>query len=201
MIRVESFEHMEILATSMDDSVGESFDKCAKMMGLGYPGGPLIEALALKGDENRFGLPVPLRNSPLVAFSLSGLKNAVRLKVEACGGKENMSEQDKADLSASFQKAVKLHLLQKSKKIFAKEGIKDFAIVGGASANKYIRNAYEKLCDEFGKTLHVVALEYCSDNADMIGRYAVEAYEKKQFTDPNQIDIVRTKKQQSGMLL
>ncbi len=201
VIRVESFEYMEILATSMDDSVGESFDKCAKMMGLGYPGGPLIEALALKGDENRFDLPVPLRNSPLIAFSLSGLKNAVRLKVEALGGSEKMSEQDRADLSASFQKAVKLHLLQKSKKIFAKEEIKDFAIVGGASANKYIRNAYQNLCNEFGKTLHVAALEYCSDNAAMIGRYAVEAYERKLFIDPNKIDIVSTKKEQHGMLL
>ena len=201
VIRVDSFEHMEILATSMDDSVGESFDKCAKMMGLGYPGGPLIEALALKGDEDRFDLPVPLRNSPLIAFSLSGLKNAVRLKVEACGGAENMSKQDKADLSASFQKAVKLHLLQKSKKIFAKEHIKDFAIVGGASANKYIRNAYEKLCKEFGKTLHVAPLEYCSDNAAMIGRYSLDAYERKHFVDPHHIDIVSTKKQQAGMLL
>ena len=201
VIRVESFERMEILATSMDDSVGESFDKCAKMMGLGYPGGPLIEALALKGDEDRFDLPIPLRNSPLIAFSLSGLKNAVRLKVEACGGYEKMNEQDKADLSASFQKAVKLHLLQKSKKIFAKEAIKDFAIVGGASANNYIRSAYEKLCKEFEKTLHVAPLEYCSDNAAMIGRYALDAYEKKQFIDPNQIDIVSTKKQQAGMLL
>ena len=201
VIRVVSFEHMEILATSMDDSVGESFDKCAKMMGLGYPGGPLIEALALKGDENRFDLPVPLRNSPLIAFSLSGLKNAVRLKVEELGGSEGMSEQDKADLSASFQKAVKLHLLQKSKKIFAKEKIKDFAIVGGASANKYIRNAYQDLCDEFGKTLHVAPLQYCSDNAAMIGRYALEAYERKAFIDPNEIDIVSTKKHQSGMLL
>ncbi|MCF6243522.1 MAG: tRNA (adenosine(37)-N6)-threonylcarbamoyltransferase complex transferase subunit TsaD [Sulfurovum sp.] len=201
VIRVESFERMEILATSMDDSVGESFDKTAKMMGLGYPGGPLIEALALQGDEDRFDLPVPLRNSSLIAFSLSGLKNAVRLKVEACGGKEKMSEQDKADLSASFQKAVKLHLLQKSKKIFAKEQIKDFAIVGGASANKYIRNAYEKLCAEFDKTLHVVPLEYCSDNAAMIGRYALDAYDKKEFIDPHEIDIISTKKQQSGMLL
>ncbi len=201
VIRVESFERMEILATSMDDSVGESFDKCAKMMGMDYPGGPLIEQLALKGDENRFDLPVPLRNSPLIAFSLSGLKNAVRLKVEACGGKENMSEQDKADLSASFQKAVKLHLLQKSKKIFAKENIKDFAIVGGASANKYIRNAYKKLCHEFGKTMHVAPLEYCSDNAAMIGRYSLDAYAKKQFIAPNKLNIASTKKQQSGMLL
>ena len=201
VIRVESFERMEILATSIDDSVGESFDKCAKMMGLGYPGGPLIEKLAQRGDENRFDLPIPLRNSPLIAFSLSGLKNAVRLKVEALGGHENMSEQDRADLSASFQKAVKLHLLQKSKKIFAKESIKDFAIVGGASANKYIRNAYKKLCTEFGKTLHVAPLEYCSDNAAMVGRYALDAYEKKQFADPNKLDIVSTKKQQNGMLL
>lgn len=201
VIRVKNFEHMEILATSIDDSVGESFDKCAKMMGLGYPGGPLIEALALKGDENRFDLPIPLRNSPLIAFSLSGLKNAVRLKVGACGGAEQMSEQDKADLSASFQKAVKLHLLQKSKKIFAQEPIKDFAIVGGASANQYIRNAYENLCQEFGKSLHVAPLKYCSDNAAMIGRYAIEAYEKKQFIDPHEIDIVSTKKQQAGMLL
>jgi N6-L-threonylcarbamoyladenine synthase len=201
VIRVEGFEHMEILATSMDDSVGESFDKCAKMMGLGYPGGPLIEALARKGDENRFELPVPLRNSPLIAFSLSGLKNAVRLQVEALGGSDKMSEQDRADLSASFQKAVKLHLLQKSKKIFAKEKIKDFAIVGGASANQYIRDAYQELCDTFDKTLHVAPLQYCSDNAAMIGRYALEAYEKKDFIDPDEIDIVSTKKQQSGMLL
>jgi N6-L-threonylcarbamoyladenine synthase len=201
VIRVESFEHMEILATSMDDSVGESFDKCAKMMGLGYPGGPLIEALARKGDENRFDLPVPLRNSPLIAFSLSGLKNAVRLQVEALGGSEGMSEQDRADLSASFQKAVKLHLLQKSKKIFAKEKIKDFAIVGGASANRYLRNAYQNLCDEFGKTMHVAPLEYCSDNAAMIGRYALEAYARNLFIDPNEIDIISNKKQQNGMLL
>jgi N6-L-threonylcarbamoyladenine synthase len=201
VIRVENFEHMEILATSMDDSVGESFDKCAKMMGLGYPGGPLIEQLALEGDEDRFDLPVPLRNSPLIAFSLSGLKNAVRLVVERLGGASEMTKQDKSDLSASFQKAVKLHLLQKSKKIFAKESIKDFAIVGGSSANRYIRNAYENLCTEFGKTLHVAPMEYCSDNAAMIGRYALDAYEKRQFTDPNKIDIASTRKQQSGMLL
>ena len=154
IIKVESFEKMEILATSMDDSVGESFDKCAKMMGLGYPGGPIIEELAREGDEDRFELPVPLRNSPLIAFSLSGLKNAVRLKIVSLGGMEEMTHRDRCDLSASFQKAVKLHLLQKSKKIFAKESIKDFAIVGGASANIYLREAFEQLCKEFDKQMH-----------------------------------------------
>jgi len=201
IIRVESLEKMTILATSIDDSVGESFDKTAKMMGLGYPGGPLIEKLALKGDENRFDLPVPLRNSQLIAFSLSGLKNAVRLTIESLGGADKMSEQDRCDLSASFQKSVRLHLIQKSKKIFAQESIRDFAIVGGASANLYIRGAYEKLCSEFGKTLHTAPLEFCSDNAAMIGRYAVEAYKQELFIDPYKIDVVRTKKRQSGTLL
>jgi len=201
IIRVESFDRMEILATSMDDSVGESFDKCAKMMGLGYPGGPIVESLARDGDEDRFDLPVPLRNSPLIAFSLSGLKNAVRLKVESLGGADGMSEQDRRDLSASFQKALKLHLLQKSKKIFAKEQIKDFAIVGGASANQYIKEGYLHLCQEFGKTLHTAPLCYCSDNAAMVGRYATQAYKQGHLCDPHDVTIEHTKKQKSGVLL
>jgi len=201
IIRVESLEKMTILATSIDDSVGESFDKTAKMMGLSYPGGPIIEKLALDGDENRFALPVPLRNSPLIAFSLSGLKNAVRLTIESLGGIEGMSEQDRYDLSASFQKAVKLHLIQKSKKLFEKESIKDFAIVGGASANLYIREAYEKLCLDFDKTLHTAPMKYCSDNAAMIGRYAVEAFKRELFIDPYEIGIVVSKKRQQGVEL
>ena len=203
IIRMESFERMEILATSMDDSVGESFDKCAKMMDLGYPGGPIIETLAREGNEDRFDFPVPLRNSPLIAFSLSGLKNAVRLQVEKSKATNNgsVSLQDQQDIAASFQKAVKLHLLQKSKKIFAKEKIEDFAIVGGASANLYLREAYESLCREYGKKLHTAPLEYCYDNAAMVGRYAVEAFHKGEFIDPDLIDIVSTKKQQSGTLL
>ncbi len=201
IIRVKSFDAMEILATSIDDSVGESFDKAAKMMGLGYPGGPIIEEYAQKGDENRFDLPVPMRNSKLIAFSLSGLKNAVRLEIEKLGGSALMSEQDKYDLAASFQKTIKLHLIQKSKKIFKSEPIKEFAMVGGASANRYLRTAFEELCNEFGKTLHVAPLEYCSDNAVMIGRYAIEAYHKEIFIDPSTIEVGSTKKQSSGMLL
>ncbi len=203
IIRMESFEKMEILATSMDDSVGESYDKCAKMMNLGYPGGPIIEVLAREGDEDRFDFPIPLRNSPLIAFSLSGLKNAVRLQVEKSkiSNNDTLNPEDQRDIAASFQKAVKLHLLQKSKKIFEKEKIKDFAIVGGASANLYLREAYEQLCQKYGKKLHTAAMAYCSDNAAMVGRYATEAYHKKQFIDPDLINITRTKKQQSGTLL
>lgn len=122
IIRVENFEKMEILATSIDDSIGESFDKCAKMMDLGYPGGPIIEKLAQQGDEDRFDFPIPLRNSPLIAFSLSGLKNAVRLQVESSKelGDGTVSLQDQQDIAASFQKAIKLHLIQKVKKSLPK---------------------------------------------------------------------------------
>lgn len=112
-----------------------------------------------------------------------------------------MDEQDKCDLASSFQKTIKLHLIQKSKKIFKTENIKDFAIVGGASANLYLREAYQALCKEFGKHLHVAPLQYCSDNAAMIGRYAIEAYHKKIFTDPYEINIIVTQKQGAGELL
>jgi len=202
IIKVFSFDRMEILATTIDDSVGESFDKTAKMMGLGYPGGAIIENLAKEGDEMRFDFPVPLRNSPLIAFSLSGLKNAVRLGIESVkNGSGEITHKDMCDVSASFQRAVKLHLLQKSKKIFQKEGIEDFAIVGGASANLYIQEGYFALCKEYNKTIHKVELKYCSDNSAMVGRYAIEAYRRGEFTSIDELNIVVTKKHQNGDLL
>ncbi|MDD5405396.1 MAG: tRNA (adenosine(37)-N6)-threonylcarbamoyltransferase complex transferase subunit TsaD [Sulfurovaceae bacterium] len=199
IVRVKSFENMQILATTLDDSIGESFDKCAKMMDLGYPGGPIIERLALSGDANRFSFPVPLSNSPLIAFSLSGLKNAVRLQVEALGGANIMSEQDKCDVAACFQKAVISHLLQKSKKIFANEPIRDVAIVGGAAANRSIANAFEGLCKTYNKRLHSTPLAYCSDNAAMVGRYAVDAFKNNLFS--NDIQTLPTQKHIAGTLL
>jgi N6-L-threonylcarbamoyladenine synthase len=134
----------------------------------------------------------------MIAFSLSGLKNAVRLTIESLGGYKNMTYKDKCNLSASFQKSIKLHLIQKSKKIFKTNKTKDFAIVGGASANLYIRKAYEDLCSEFEKKLHTVSLKYCSDNSAMIGRCAIEAYKKNLFIDPYKIDITHTKKLKAG---
>ncbi len=199
IVRVKSFDDMQILATTMDDSIGESFDKCAKMMDLGYPGGPIIEKLALNGDANRFTFPVPLSNSPLIAFSLSGLKNAVRLQIEALGGASAMSGQDRCDVAACFQKAVISHLLQKSKKIFAGEPICDVAIVGGASANRSIAKAYETLCKSYNKRLHTTPLAYCSDNAAMVGRYALDAYERNIFA--NDIQTRPTQKLTSGTRL
>ncbi len=184
VIDAKGFDDFKILAKSMDDSFGESFDKVAKMLNLGYPGGPIVEKMAKEGDENRFDFTTPLYNSPLLAFSYSGLKNQVRL---AIANLEDISYQDKCDICASFQKVATNHLLHKLKKIFKTTNIKDFAIVGGASANLYLRSKMEMLCKEFKANLHLVKLEYCSDNAVMIGRYGVEAYKRGKFTPYDEI--------------
>ncbi len=178
VIDAQGYKNFGLIAQTMDDSFGESFDKVAKMLGLGYPGGPIVEAYAKEGDEERFNFTVPLANSPKIAFSYSGLKNQVRLQIEAFGV---LHEQDKRDICASFQKVATAHLLQKLKKIFKKSKIEDFAIVGGASANRYLRAKVEALCRQSGARLHLAPLAYCSDNAAMIGRCGVEAYHRKDF--------------------
>ncbi|BAF70769.1 tRNA (adenosine(37)-N6)-threonylcarbamoyltransferase complex transferase subunit TsaD [Nitratiruptor sp. SB155-2] len=180
ILDVKGYKDIKVLATTLDDSFGESFDKVAKMMGLGYPGGPVIEKLAQKGDANRFDFPIPLKNAKELAFSYSGLKNAVRL---ALSEMENLSEQDMADIAASFQKAAIAHLLQKTKKACEIYKPSDFAIVGGASANMALRKAFEQECAKRAIPIAFAKLEYCSDNAAMIGRAAVEAFLMNDFTD------------------
>ncbi len=188
IIDVNSVNDMKIIASTLDDSFGESFDKVAKMLDLGYPGGPIIQEYALKGDENRFDFPVPLRQSPKIEFSYSGLKNAVRLQIEKLE-KDGLREQDKYDICASFQKTATAHIMQKLKKLFKQKSVKNFAIVGGASANIYLREEIENLCKKYGTNLYLSDLKYCSDNAAMIGRVAIEQYKIKDFIDIKDIDI------------
>jgi N6-L-threonylcarbamoyladenine synthase len=183
VMEVESLEKIETVAKSMDDSFGESFDKVAKMMGLGYPGGPLIEKLAKGGDRKKFNFTIPLSQSPLIAFSYSGLKNAVRLAVEKSDGS------DYADIAASFEHIATAHLIQKLKKYFKTKQVKTFAIVGGASANLYLRQKIEELLKPHNAKLLLSELKYCSDNAAMIGRVAVEMYEKEMFTSLEDLNI------------
>ena len=190
IIEANSLNDMNLVASTMDDSLGESFDKVSKMLGLGYPGGPVVQEYALKGDENRFELPVPLRQSPNIEFSYSGLKNAVRLLIEKCIREDGtVSEQDKYDICASFQKTAIAHIIQKTKKLFKQKAPLNFAIVGGASANIYLRSEIEELCKKNGTTLYLSQLKYCSDNAAMIGRVAVEQYKQKEFISIEDIDV------------
>jgi N6-L-threonylcarbamoyladenine synthase len=186
ILEVNSVDDMRLFASTIDDSFGESFDKVAKMLGLAYPGGPEIEKMALNGDENRYNFPIPLRNSPKIEFSYSGLKNAVRLAIEEQG---TLDKQAICDISASFQKAAITHLMHKLKKYFKLHTPKTFAIVGGASANKALRVQLERLCSEYNSKLLLAQLNFCSDNAAMIGRYAVELYKKEEFTAIDELDI------------
>jgi len=186
IIEAKSLKEMEILASTMDDSFGESFDKVSKMLGMGYPGGPVVQEYALKGDSTRFVFPIPLKQSPKIAFSYSGLKNAVRLAIEKI---DITNEQDKADICACFQKTAVDHIMQKVKKLFKNKAPKDFAIVGGASANIYLREQLETLCASHKTTLHLSQLKYCSDNAAMIGRVAIEQYKINDFVSIEEIDI------------
>ena len=185
VMEVKSLTDIKTVAKSMDDSFGESFDKCAKMMGLGYPGGPVIQELAKDGDRLAYNFTVPLHQSPLIAFSYSGLKNAVRLAVEAVG-----DEKDKyKDIAASFEHIATAHIIMKLKKYFKTVKPQTFAIVGGASANIYLRTKIEELLKPHKADLLLSELQYCSDNAAMIGRVAVEMYKKKMFTSLEDLDI------------
>ncbi|MBC8237479.1 MAG: tRNA (adenosine(37)-N6)-threonylcarbamoyltransferase complex transferase subunit TsaD [Helicobacteraceae bacterium] len=185
VMEVKSLTEIKTVAKSMDDSFGESFDKVAKMMGLGYPGGPLIQELAKDGDRLKYNFTVPLHQSPLIAFSYSGLKNAVRLAVEEAGEEK----QNYKDIAASFEHIATKHLTMKLKKYFKTVQPKTFAIVGGASANLYLRGEIEKLLEPHKAKLLLSELQYCSDNAAMIGRVAVEMYKEQMFTSLDELDI------------
>ncbi len=188
VIEAKNLIDMKVVAKSMDDSFGESFDKVAKMMGLGYPGGVKIEKLAQNGDVKRYNFTVPLHQSPLISFSYSGLKNAVRLAIL------NAKKEDYKDIAASFEHIAVKHLTQKLKKYFKSNPPIKFAIVGGASANFYLRKEIKKILTPYNCTLLLADLEYCSDNAAMIGRIAVDMYHLKMFTNLEDVAVASRSK-------
>lgn len=195
LLSAKSFNEITIEAQSLDDSLGESFDKVAKMLSLGYPGGPIVESFAKKG-EGVFSLPIPLRSKKQFAFSFSGLKNAVRLEIEKEQKKGAiLSDTFKENLCASFQMSAITHLAQKCQIFFEankqnKTTWKHFGVIGGASANLVLRAKMQEMCDTYGIDLLLAPLEFCSDNAAMIGRVAVESYLREEFSA---IDSVQTR--------
>lgn len=182
LLHVKSLEEIKLFATTMDDSFGESFDKVGKMLGLPYPAGAIIENYAKRGNVKRFDFTIPLQgtSSSMLAFSYSGLKNQVRLCIEA---QENLDEQTICDICASFQRVAVAHLMQKIKKAYKERKIEHFGVVGGASANLYLRGELEAFCTSKKAKLYTAKMEFCSDNAAMIGRCAVEAFHKGTFVD------------------
>ena len=158
------------LGTTMDDAIGEAFDKTAKLLGLGYPGGPQVEKEADRGNATRFALPRPMRGRNDADFSLSGLKTAVRLEAEKIAP---LSNQDVADLCASFQQAiveVVLDRLRTGLRMFRTKFGAPTALVaaGGVAANQTIRKVLHRLAFEVGTVLVAPPLELCTDNGAMI---------------------------------
>lgn len=167
------------LGTTIDDAAGEAFDKVAKMVGLGYPGGPLVQKAADRGDPNRFALPRPMKGKPGCDFSFSGLKNAVRLLVETLA--QPLSEQDAADVCAAFQTAVADSIGDRTRRALAQfrqdwpQG-RHVVVAGGVAANTALRAMLEKVAAEAGLTFLAPPLGLCTDNAAMIAWAGIERF-------------------------
>ncbi|SFK04218.1 tRNA (adenosine(37)-N6)-threonylcarbamoyltransferase complex transferase subunit TsaD [Methylocapsa palsarum] len=164
------------LGSTVDDAVGEAFDKVAKMLGLPYPGGPQVEIAALKGDPTRFDLPRPMLGRAKPDFSLSGLKTAVRIEAERLGA---LNQTDVADLCASFQAAVVDTIIDRSRaglRLFRETVGQSNAMVvaGGAGANSAIRRALMRFCGESGLRLVLPPPHLCTDNGAMIAWAGIE---------------------------
>ena len=165
IVDVKEKGNYQIIGQSQDDAVGEAFDKVAKLLDLPYPGGPHIEKLALEGDPSSYNFPRPMINSDNLDMSLSGLKTSVLYTVQKISELDHVK---KANIAASFQKAVTDLLVAKIKKAVEKTNRKDVIIAGGVAANKFIRSEFKELEDSLGIKVYYPDLKYCGDNAAMI---------------------------------
>ena len=183
-LNVQGLGKYKRLGTTIDDALGEAFDKTAKLLGIEFPGGPQIEVLAKKGDPKKYDLPKPIFNKGGCNLSFAGLKTAI-LRIS----KNIKTEQEKFDLAASFQKTVEEILYKKTKIAFANFEIQNkvkqkvFVVAGGVAANKNIRSMLTNLCNEENYQSIFPPIELCGDNAAMIAMVGLEKFKLKQFND------------------
>ncbi len=166
LLEVADVGHYHLLGDTIDDAAGEAFDKSAKLLGLGYPGGPALARLAEFGDPGAFALPRPLLQRDSLDFSFAGLKTAVRthaLKLQGAA-----CEQARADLAASTQEAIVDVLVRKSMAALAQTGLKRLVIAGGVGANALLRARLEAECKKRQARVHFPELALCTDNGAMI---------------------------------
>ena len=180
LISVSGVGQYKRLGTTIDDAVGEAFDKAAKMMGLGYPGGPIVEATAKAGDPTRFDLPRPMKGRDNCDFSFSGLKTALRRALDSIDGEA--TDQDHADLCASFQMAVGDVLADRTKwaiKVFQEDHPDGTTLViaGGVAANKALAQRLGQVTEKAGMDLVVPPGALCTDNAAMVAWAGIERLE------------------------
>ncbi len=160
----------DVLGQTLDDAAGEAFDKSARLLGLGYPGGPLIQKEAERGDPEAFEMPVAMSRDPGLDFSFSGLKTALVYRCRELGP-EGVAAR-RADLAASFQKAVVDQLVAKLRRALERGAWRAVALGGGVAANGPLREAVAQLCERQGVELKLVPISLCTDNAAMIGSAA-----------------------------
>ncbi len=166
LMRVDGVGRYALLGETIDDAAGEAFDKSAKLLGLGYPGGPALARLADFGDPKAFVLPRPLLASGNLDFSFAGLKTAVRTQVMKLGAQ--VCEQERADLAASTQAAIVDVLVRKSMAAVERSGLERLVVAGGVGANQRLREQLGAACAARGVRVHYPELRLCTDNGAMI---------------------------------
>lgn len=183
LLLVESFTKIKKLGTTVDDAAGEAFDKVAKMLGLGYPGGPKIQKAALTGDEEKINFPVA-ELGDRYNFSFSGLKTAVlryiQKNYESSG---DIPEKDLADIAASFQKAVIKALIRNTERALNEFNVNSISLVGGVAANSELRRKITDLAGKYNKKVVIPDMEFCGDNGAMIAYRGLKIYESGETFD------------------
>jgi N6-L-threonylcarbamoyladenine synthase len=164
LVEVEGIGDYRVLGDSVDDAVGEAFDKTATLLGLSYPGGPALAALALQGDATRFRFPRPMTDRPGLDFSFSGLKTCALNTWRNSG----QSQQDRADIARAFEEAVVDTMVIKCRRAVAQTGLKTLVIAGGVGANRRLRERLGELMTAEGGRVCYPRLEFCTDNGAMI---------------------------------
>lgn len=192
LVKVNDYFDMEIIGETLDDAVGEAFDKSSKILGLPYPGGPMMDKLAQQGDPTRFPFPKP-KVGPL-EFSFSGLKTAVLYFVEKeTKANPNFVEENLNDICAGIQSTIVEYLMDKLKNAVKITGINEVAIGGGVSANSAIRKALKDTESSLGWKTYIPKFEYCTDNAAMIAMVGELKYRSEEFAKTDAISMARMK--------
>lgn len=181
LVLVEAFGKYKLLGSTRDDAAGEAYDKLAKMLGLGYPGGPEIDRLAREGNRDAYPLPTPLSHTKEIEFSFSGLKTAAITTIN--NAEKQGVEIEIKDLCASFQKAVTDSLATKIELAVRKYGVEKIALSGGVSANSGLRTRMHEFAEKKGWLVYLPSLAMCTDNAIMIAAAGYNGYQRGYSND------------------
>lgn len=177
LVLVKSFGEYELLGESLDDAVGEAFDKTAKIMGLPYPGGPALAKLAEQGDASKYEFPRPMLNRPGLEFSFSGIKTKALLTIE------NSTVADYPDIAAGFQEALIDTLIQKSLRALKQTGATELVVSGGVGANQHLRAELKRLSDTLGFNVYFPRSEFCTDNGAMVAYLGYERLSRGEVSE------------------